>query len=576
MTNVEGIYLPLFCDSCDDDGQTNTARSFCFDCEKYICSGCEKWHAKFSRNHKTIAGDDLPEAKELGPLMQCASHAKHSVEFYCEEHQLVFCRLCRHIKHGDCAVKDFVTACQEFDLEIEFSGAVENLQNAIGQINEAKDRGLRQLERFEQEAEERKPFIRNFRRQLDELFDRYENAGEEYDRANMERENAVLESVNVYLRQTEERMRLLEETEGQLEEDAIFVSIIKSNQLCKEYTSKVEDIVADAKEYKPFSFYDENVSTLLEKLTLLTHAEQTCSDEAELGEATRDSKMKSFWNIQACSLIKDSVVTAGDGKCIFIAACLTMANGEMILCDYTNQRMVLMNKSLKILSDINIQGRPFNVAEIDDNTVALTCPKQKRLHLVTIKPGLKHKKQIETDQECNGIALHDKKLFVCTLARYPYEVMYGFQILSVVNWDILKRINIVNDASPEFISPSSNGTNVFLSGGFGQVPIVCISKEGHIIYKYFDDTFESPKNIFADDDDNLLVLYVGNRVKGKTGLRVIKSGGGCSKDLPLQKENLGKITALHIDQRSDILLVASEDQVDGKTVSKLRMFKLEY
>lgn len=72
------------------------------------------------------------------------------------------------------------------------------------------------------------------------------------------------------------------------------------------------------------------------------------------------------------------------------------------------------------------------------------------------------------------------------------------------------------------------------------------------------------------------MLYVGNRVKGKTGLRVIKSGGGCSKDLPLQKENLGKITALHIDQRSDILLVASEDQVDGKTVSKLRMFKLEY
>ena len=96
----------LLYDICKDDGQEKNSEVFCCNCEKRLCTSCKTLHKKFCPTHKTVTSTERLEYRKLGDLRLCEQHGKERVQFYCETHAEVLCRLCRSLKHSNCAIQN--------------------------------------------------------------------------------------------------------------------------------------------------------------------------------------------------------------------------------------------------------------------------------------------------------------------------------------------------------------------------------------------------------------------------------------------------------------------------------------
>ena len=51
-----------------------------------------------------------------------------------------------------------------------------------------------------------------------------------------------------------------------------------------------------------------------------------------------------------------------------------MQGGPMILCDWNNDKIKLLDRSLKVVDSLDLPGRPHDVAAISSSNVIVTIP----------------------------------------------------------------------------------------------------------------------------------------------------------------------------------------------------------
>lgn len=75
-----------FCTSCEGDGISVEAYSYCFNCDSLFCVSCDKSDGKFAKDHKDVVGDDMPEldTDEKIVFVPCGLHFKVNMDLYCK------------------------------------------------------------------------------------------------------------------------------------------------------------------------------------------------------------------------------------------------------------------------------------------------------------------------------------------------------------------------------------------------------------------------------------------------------------------------------------------------------------
>ena len=104
------------CSSCDEN---NTASSYCFVCQIFLCTSCFEAHQrlKTTRGHRNVVIEKLnvQDVQELihRPVM-CSQqyHENQPLEFYCEECKVLICHKCSVVGHNRHTMTDTQKAAQ--------------------------------------------------------------------------------------------------------------------------------------------------------------------------------------------------------------------------------------------------------------------------------------------------------------------------------------------------------------------------------------------------------------------------------------------------------------------------------
>ena len=104
------------CGSCDEN---NTASSYCFVCENFLCIPCFEAHQrlKATRGHRNVVIEKL-QVQDVEDLIHrpamCSQqyHENQPLEFYCEECKVPICHKCSIVSHNRHTMTDSQKAAQ--------------------------------------------------------------------------------------------------------------------------------------------------------------------------------------------------------------------------------------------------------------------------------------------------------------------------------------------------------------------------------------------------------------------------------------------------------------------------------
>ena len=104
------------CGSCDEN---NTASSYCFVCQSFLCTPCFEAHQrlKATRGHRNVVIEKL-QAQDVEDLIHrpvmCSQqyHENQPLEFYCEECKVPICHKCSVVSHNRHTMTDTQKAAQ--------------------------------------------------------------------------------------------------------------------------------------------------------------------------------------------------------------------------------------------------------------------------------------------------------------------------------------------------------------------------------------------------------------------------------------------------------------------------------
>ena len=113
--NLGGTQAPK-CGSCDEN---NTASSYCFVCQNFLCTACFEAHQrlKATRGHRNVVVEKL-QAQDVEDLIHrpvmCSqqSHENQPLEFYCEECKVPICHKCSVVSHNRHTMTDTQKAAE--------------------------------------------------------------------------------------------------------------------------------------------------------------------------------------------------------------------------------------------------------------------------------------------------------------------------------------------------------------------------------------------------------------------------------------------------------------------------------
>ena len=118
------------CSSCDEN---NTASSYCFVCQSFLCTPCFEAHQrlKATRDHRNVLIQKL-QAKDVQELIHrpvmCSQqyHENQPLEFYCEECKVLICHKCSVVGHNRHTMTDTHKAAQIQKMQMK--GALEKVK----------------------------------------------------------------------------------------------------------------------------------------------------------------------------------------------------------------------------------------------------------------------------------------------------------------------------------------------------------------------------------------------------------------------------------------------------------------
>ena len=200
-------------------------------------------------------------------------------------------------------------------------------------------------------------------------------------------------------------------------------------------------------------------------------------------------------------------VKAGDDTMIpYIIGCTVMTNGDVVLCDYDNNKIKLLNSSGILTGNMKLSSYPQDASVLDPTSVIVTLPWGKQLQVVQVYPQLKPGRVIQLDMMCRGVEVDKGTLYVT--CRNDLGAEGEIKVLGL-DGKVKRRLGVNQDGSfmfnwPYYITVNSSGEKIFVSDGAKQT-VTCMSVDGRVIYTYKDDSMSGPEGLLCDSEDNILV-----------------------------------------------------------------------
>ena len=230
-----------------------------------------------------------------------------------------------------------------------------------------------------------------------------------------------------------------------------------------------------------------------------------------------------------------------------------MPDGRLVLVDFNNKKLKVVDKDFKLLTDFKMDHYVFDATVVDENQVAVTMPREKMIHIISLQDGSKSSESISTRLECWGIDTFDDK-FVTVTSNDCHMVLImnrkGVELVSAnlgthdpnLKWPISV---CVDTRDRIFIACQGEGRSDEVKGS-----LIMIDRAGEVKHMFIDDNLIKPTSCTMDDEANVYVCGLDSA----NVYQVVKSGdqlcpviSGLYKPIHINFENVSN--SLFITER---------------------------
>ncbi|KAH3799332.1 hypothetical protein DPMN_152939 [Dreissena polymorpha] len=112
------------------------------------------------------------------------------------------------------------------------------------------------------------------------------------------------------------------------------------------------------------------------------------------------------------------VQSTTDGHVCFITGICEAFNGEIIIADANNQCVKLLDQAFNLIEQLQLPASPHFISKISPNELVVACGQSRcvrQIHFLRVDKGrIVKRNNIELEQDCHGMAIHQGDLFVTT------------------------------------------------------------------------------------------------------------------------------------------------------------------
>ena len=424
---------------------------------------------------------------------------------------------------------------------------------------------------LDQSVEEKTDAERNIetvRKGLNGILDRYK---EQLNAQLMSKTEASVVTMQTYESlsgQLENQNSILEMVKGKgLQE---YLCLIEANHLFKECKVVKEELDKDRKQVNIRVREDEMLPDLLQQLTSIGKREVTESEEAVDGVCGTDT---SFMNIKSCAAVhKSDIKLPIDRKVPNITGCCSLPDGGVIICDYENMTLNVLDKEMKIIFTVLCKSCPKDVARFDDKSCVVLYSNHD-FQIIFTNPGIKLRQEKSTKLSCYGLESFNKMIYI-SAAKYENLYKSNFGVAEFTkDGDMTKFILLIGSAIQSLSSYLSANIEKSSSYFMFLVPsnnngyfINKLSSKGHGVFSVCTTSLKKPTSIISDSAGNMLICDTDTK-----GVHIIDSKGKVGNTVITETDGFGP-TSMCLNASKDTLVLASRQSES----SKITVYKLKY
>ena len=504
MTSDEAIDNP--CDPCKFGGTEINGTHYCNTCAEYLCRSCKEWHQRFkaTRNHQIISSKDVSGQGQNASQFKvfCTCDNALEVTNYCETHNEVACTTCKSVKHRKCNVttlKDKSATTKLSDIQSLIQNT-QTLEDEIKQFLQDRDADVERIESIIDTTREK---IESFRRQFEAFFDRMKKntLSELKELAKSMRHDAEqhIPTCTTTLKSLGDDLKMLDDASKCSNTEMMFAVDVKVSKRLSELQSMMKDFQDEVK--APSLEFEENQNLLDVQQNVTSLGTLRVSQTQKTKTETTN-----FLTMKVQNSRDVQIELPSDKQTPFITGCTFMADGQLLVCDYDNNNIKLLNSKLDITDSLGLYTRPWDISAVDSARAVVTRPGSKQLQFIDIVPSLKAGKQIQLDKQCWGVAVVKDDIYVICHDNPGNAEIRVFD----KNGTFIRKIPDVNNnlsslSRPDYIAVSTTSSKIYVSDYYYSHTVRCISVGGSLVFNYRHGDLIRPRTVIPDEEGNILV-----------------------------------------------------------------------
>ncbi|XP_052275453.1 uncharacterized protein LOC127874845 isoform X2 [Dreissena polymorpha] len=529
------------CSTCKNKNSETEAKAYCKKCDSCFCEQCVNLHSQLFQNHTIYGNEEMekwPVAMSTQEFLEnCAVHNGKKLILFCEDHSQLCCDICILLSHRQCSKVTLIadtslsaTDHQQLSAKINF---------LLSQLMKLQTNWESNLKSLQVSHEEMLKEIRSKRERINASLDELEKATlKEMDEVKASWNASLKFDVDTCSRLYTELTCLSDAIQeiGKKNKELAFIARQKSEEMIKQADKYLNNNSMQTEVSLKFIIYND-IEAYLSNLTGLGHTiyitkeftTQESPDQAIIvtGATPVSVKIPSDTSLRAtCSIY---------GMC-------GMFNGQILVTDCNNNRLKLLDLQLKVVSDCDMSGDPYNMCLITPCQVAVAV--NKHIQFVSVNSGqLVKGRRLQLQHDCAGVAHHQGDLYVTSgQALYKYTLTG-----TLVNKMYEDTSNSYTDLRCA-VSPS--GDRIYVTNGY-QHKLLTLARNGAVISTFTDTELTFPKGVNVTPAGQVLVCGQNSN----TVIQVDREGKKKIATLATQKDGLNNPLSVFYNQKSGSVIV---------------------
>ncbi|KAH3851953.1 uncharacterized protein LOC127874844 [Dreissena polymorpha] len=529
------------CSTCKNKNTETEAKAYCKKCDSCFCEQCVNLHNQLFQNHAIYGPEEMekwPVAMATQEFLEsCEVHKGKKLTLFCADHSQMCCDTCILLSHRQCSK---VTLIADATLSATDNQQISaKINSVLNQLLKLQTNWESNMKSLQVSYEERLKEIRSKRERINASLDELEKATlKEMEEVKASWNASLKFDVDTCSRLRTELTRLSDSIQeiGKKNEELAFIARLKSEELIKQADKYLNNNSMQTELSLKFIIYND-IEVYLSNLTCLGHTIHITKELTMQGSPDQA--------IIVTGATPVSVRTPSDtSSSYFISGMCGMFNGQILVIDYQNKRLKLLDLQHKVVSECDMSGYPWDMCVITPCQVAVAV--DSCIQFVSVNSGqLMKGRRLQLQHDCKGVAHHQGDLYVTSSGQALYKYTLTGTLVNKMYEDTSNSLTVWGCA----VSPSGDRIYVTIRN---QHKLLTLAKDGAVISTFTDTELAYPYGVNVTPAGQVLVCGRNSN----TVIQVDREGKKKIATLATQKDGLksGAVSVFYNQKTGSVIV----------------------